>query len=120
MADELTPPAVPLAVDKKNTVEETEAYEVQPDVVEETAATQPIGKPPVHPDKTPVYEVSVQMDQRHPGTIVPPEGRGSLDLPIHALAGERPEDVFTREAAENADADEVPASESGVRATPES
>jgi hypothetical protein len=52
------------------------------------------------------HEVVVKLDEvitdpSSPLAVqVPDAGRGSLDLPIHALAGERAEDVFAREASE--------------------
>jgi hypothetical protein len=50
-------------------------------------------------DKVQVHEVAVVMDERVDYVIVPEAGRGFLDLPIHRLDGERPEDVFAREAS---------------------
>jgi hypothetical protein len=54
-------------------------------------------------DKVNVHEVSVALDERVDYVIVPPEGRGSLDLPIHALDAERPEEFFAREASKSDD-----------------
>lgn len=46
-------------------------------------------------DKVNVHEVSVQLDERvYDRAIVPPEGRGSLDLPIHALDSPTVEQQF--------------------------
>lgn len=52
-----------------------------------------------------VHEVSVSMDRvitdpSDPLAVqIPDAGRGSLDLPIHALGGDTPEDVFKRDAS---------------------
>jgi hypothetical protein len=54
-----------------------------------------------------VHEVNVQLDEvitdpSSPLAVqVPDAGRGSLDLPIHRLGEERPEDVFARDAAKS-------------------
>lgn len=51
------------------------------------------------------HEVIVKLDEvitdpSSPEAVqIPDAGRGFLDLPIHAVAGERPEDVFAREAS---------------------
>jgi hypothetical protein len=109
MADELTPPVFPVAVESDALVgENTEVREVQADVESREDDAQKVGQPAERVDKVPVYEVAVTTDERVDYVIVPPEGRGDATLPIHAFVNARTvEDVF----AEEASSQEEPASD---------
>lgn len=79
------------------------------DVVKEQVAAQVVQPREPDADHVNVHEVSVQLDEvitdpASPLAVqVPDEGRGFLDLPIHRLDAERPEDVFAREASKSTD-----------------
>jgi hypothetical protein len=111
MADELTPPVFPVAVDSDAKVGEDAVLpprEVQADVESREDDAQKVGQPAERVEKVPVYEVSVTTDERVDYVIVPPEGRGDATLPIHAFVGaKRPEDIFAESASEQ----EEPASD---------
>lgn len=76
------------------------AREAEVSVVAADVPAQVTGAPSVVAETVAVHEVAVATDKvitdpNSPEAVqVPDAGRGSLDLPIHALAGPRPEDVF--------------------------
>ena len=76
-----------------NVVAEQVPAQVTPD------AGLPVNTVAVH--ETAVYTDEVITDPSSPLAVqIPDAGRGSLDLPIHALGNPRPEDVFAAAAAE--------------------
>lgn len=83
--------------------------EVTVQVNQDSVDAQTTGAPAVVPTQVYVHETSVQMDEvitdpNSPLAVqIPDAGRGTLDLPIHQLAGERPEDFFAREASKPAE-----------------
>lgn len=80
------------------------AREPQADVRADEVDAQVVQPREPDPSKVAVHEVVVTTDEviKDPASPlavqVPDAGRGSLDLPIHALAGETVEAVFAREA----------------------
>ena len=74
-------------------------------VVKGAVPAQTTGPAPVVVDTVQVHETYVQTDKvvtdpHSPEAVqIPDAGRGSLDLPIHGLSRERPEDYFAREAS---------------------
>lgn len=102
-------PAAPevVAQDSKTVGDEAlpEAREPQADVRKDEVAAQVAQPRESDPATVAVHEVVVTTDEviKDPSdplaVQVPDAGRGSLDLPIHKLSGERVEDVFSREAS---------------------
>lgn len=86
-----------------------EVREPTANVFQEQVAAQVVQPREGDTDKVNVHEVSVQMDTvitdpSSPLAVqIPDAGRGSLDLPIHGLDAERPEDFFAREASKSDD-----------------
>src|SRR5688572_18075124 len=89
-----------------------EAREPKVDVVDEAVDAQVAPPREADSDKVQVHEVAVSVDEvitdpSSPLAVqVPDAGRGSLDLPIHALANGTPEAVFAEEASEAEDPDD--------------
>lgn len=89
-------------------------HEVKPDVVKEAVDAQVAAKPEPAAPKVNVHETSVELDTvitdpSSPLAVqIPDAGRGSLDLPIHALDAPTVEEVFAKDAGEveERDADE--------------
>lgn len=113
MADEIKPDLPEVAAPKNATIgdDNLEVREVEPDVTVDTVDAQVMAKG-YEPVKTvQVHETHVQLDEiitdpSSPLAVqIPDAGRGSLDLPIHGLAGPRPEDVFAKDAASADDSD---------------
>lgn len=83
-----------------------EVREVEVHVVDESVPAQVTGPPSEVVDTVRVHETSVSLDEvitdpSSPLAVqVPDAGRGDLSLPIHALAGQTPEQVFASEATE--------------------
>lgn len=109
------------------TTENPKPREVQVDKVEEQVDAQAF---PARPDyaldskKVDVHEVRVSLDEQvsadHPAAvIVPPEGRGSNDLPIHKLSAPSPEQLLSSGKADEAtavvDGKEVKSSEAAKK-----
>lgn len=73
-------------------------------VLAEEVPAQTTGPAPVVAETVAVHETAVAVDKvitdpHSPEAVqIPDAGRGSLDLPIHALGNPRPEDVFAEEA----------------------
>lgn len=89
--------------------EDTEvAREADVSVLAEDVAAQTTGPASVVADTVAIHETAVSVDKvitdpHSPEAVqIPDAGRGSLDLPIHALGNPRPEDVFAAAAAEDA------------------
>ena len=88
-------------------------HKVEPNVNTEPVDAQVTPDPDPPASKVNVHETFVEMDRvitdpSDPLAVqVPDAGRGSLDLPIHTLAGPTPEEFFASEAAsiEERDAD---------------
>jgi hypothetical protein len=80
-------------------------HKVEPEVVSEAVDAQVVATPQPAADKVNVHETSVQLDTvitdpSSPLAVqVPDAGRGSLDLPIHALDAPTVEEVFAEHAA---------------------
>lgn len=91
-----------------------EQFVVEPEVNTEAVAAQVAQPRESEPEKVPVHETYVATDEvitdpSDPRAVqVPDAGRGSLDLPIHALADGHVEDKFREEASE-ADPEPEPA-----------
>lgn len=109
MADKQTTPEQPQVAAPKNALIGDDAIEVREptvEVVKEQRPAQVKGPDAEVVDKVNVHEVVVAMDTvvtdpSSPEAVqIPDAGRGSLDLPIHALDGPRVEDVFAKEASE--------------------
>jgi hypothetical protein len=83
-----------------------ESHSVEPEVNVEQVDAQVPGKADPPADKVNVHEVFVATDEvitdtSDPRAVqVPDAGRGSLDLPIHALGLGHVEDRFAEEASE--------------------
>lgn len=113
MAD-ITPPQTEVTAQDAKTVGDDNLSVREPDVQvnEEQVAAQVVQPREGDSDKVNVHETSITTDTvitdpSDPLAVqVPDAGRGSLDLPIHALNGPLVEDVFKAEAS----ADEKPAS----------
>lgn len=107
MADETTPDANAVVAQKGKTVGETEARVVEPQVVKDTADAQVAPARDKESKTVNVHETYVQLDEvitdpSSPLAVqVPDAGRGSLDLPIHALNGPTVEQQFEDAAAED-------------------
>jgi hypothetical protein len=92
---------------------QAEVHSVEPEVVSESVAAQVAQPREADSDSVNVHEVSVVtdrviLDPSDPLAVqVPDAGRGSLDLPIHALDAPTVEEVFSSEASE-ADTPEDP------------
>lgn len=107
---EVTPPTPLAAVSEASLVGDeaiaaADSIQVVPVVVAETVPAQVTGAPAVPVTTVQVHEVHVATnevitDTSDPRAVqIPDAGRGSLDLPIHALAGPTVEEVFSREAS---------------------
>lgn len=92
--------------------ENTPVRDVTADVEDEPVEAQKMGEPAPRVTEVPVYEVVVQTDERVDYVIVPPEGRGSALLPIHAFIDAKTPDQVFAEAAEAAEAAASDADES--------
>ena len=66
-----------------------------------TVPAQVVGPEPVPVEEVPVHEVAVRMDEPASEVQIPDAGRGSTALPIHDVAGQRPEEAFA-EASKSA------------------
>lgn len=117
MADENVTPDLPGVAAPENAVIGDDGLEVREATVEVVKEDQPaqVTGPPAKPvDTVRVHEVSIVLDEvitdpSHPLAVqVPDAGRGSLDLPIHALSGQTVEEFFIDSApkVEEADNDE--------------
>lgn len=86
-----------------------DVHEVEVDVNKDSVPAQTTGKPAVEVDQVYVHETSVMLDRvitdpHSPEAVqIPDAGRGTLDLPIHALDAETPEAFFAREASKSDD-----------------
>lgn len=99
-------PEIPVAASPDTVFETPEVHELETEVNDEPVAAQKAETTPERVTEVPVYEVFVKTDERVDYVIVPPEGRGSALLPIHAfIDAETVEEVFAREASENQDED---------------
>jgi hypothetical protein len=97
---EIEAPELPAVSGPAKVETEQEPREPTAEVVKDQADALVVQPREADSDKVNVHEVHVVTDERvYDRAIVPPEGRGSLDLPIHGLGGERVEDVFAREAS---------------------
>lgn len=114
MADENVTPSLPAVAAPENAVVGDDALtprEPTVEVVSEDRPAQVTGPPAQVVDTVRVHEVvvttdTVITDPSDPLAVqVPDAGRGSLDLPIHALAGPTVEQVFADDAASIEEAD---------------
>jgi hypothetical protein len=86
------------------------AHTVEPQVVEDSVDAQVAAEREPEHDKVSVQETFVAMDRvitdpSSPEAVqIPDAGRGSLDLPIHALKGKTAEQQFEDAAADEAKA----------------
>lgn len=77
-----------------------EVHSVKVHVNEDDVDAQVTQAPDPAPAKVKVYETAVELDEvitdtSDPRAVqIPDAGRGFLDLPIHALAGQTPEEAF--------------------------
>lgn len=110
--DDIVPTPAEVVAQEAKTVGDDdlpEAREPQADVRQEEVAAQVVQPREADPSTVSVHEVVVTTDEviKDPSSPlavqVPDAGRGDSSLPIHALAGERVEDVFAREASKSDD-----------------
>lgn len=112
------PELAPVVAQEAKLVGDEEVYaegvSVEPEVVKEQVDAQVPGTPDDPADKVNVHEVYVATDEvitdtSDPRAVqIPDAGRGSLDLPIHALGLGHVEDRLAA-AAEEDEAEEAPA-----------
>lgn len=87
-------------------------HKVEVDVHKDAVPAQVVAKADPPPSEVYVHETSVKLDRvitdpSSPEAVqVPDAGRGSLDLPIHALDAPTVEEVFAKEAASVDERDE--------------
>lgn len=113
-ANDIKPDAPEVTAQEAKTVGDEnlpEAREPQVEVTREQVDAQVVQPREGDADKVNVHETSVALDEvitdpASPLAVqVPDAGRGSLDLPTHALSGPTPEQQFADEADEPADDD---------------
>jgi len=117
MADNVTPDAPEVVAQDAKTVgdDALQAREPSVDVVKEQVDAQVSQPREGAADKVNVHEVVVHTDTvitdpSDPLAVqVPDAGRGALDLPIHALDGETPEQVFSGASAKKSKPKAAPA-----------
>lgn len=117
MSNEIETPALAEIVAQDAKVvgdENVEVYEGEVEVNTESVPAQVSQPREDAAAEVPVHEVHVATDEvitdtSNPLAVqIPDAGRGSLDLPIHALGNGTPESVFAAEASEAEEADEEP------------
>lgn len=104
----VTPEAPVITAQEAKTVGDENLTTREPDyvVVQDQVDAQVVQPREGDHDKVNVHEVHVQLDEvitdpASPLAVqVPDAGRGSLDLPIHSLAGQTVEQVFAEKASE--------------------
>ena len=93
------------------------ARDADVEVVREDAKAQVTGPPAKPVETVKVHETYIKVDEfvtdpSAPEAVqVPDAGRGSLDLPIHALSGPTPEQVFSGASDEPVEGDDEDSSD---------